>query len=600
MKRVPSLVVCAGLALGLSAATSVALPPVVERVPDTAVLAVVFPSPDQAHQHLNDLLTAVEAPMQGLPDPKSALQMAGFPADALDTSKSAAVVFFGPADMDKADLKAMDWAGAEKRMVLILPVTGFDKLVKAFDPEAKDFTGVREITMPDGDAGFTKDIGGGFAVLGPDRTFVEAFGAKGADASFKTRMGKGGEALADASDLVTIVNMDRLRNVAQQGLREAQEQAKAELANVPGAGDLQKNFELVQWLGETVVRDTQVLVGGVKLGASGVNLDMVGAFKPESYLAKAFSGTPNAGALMSRLPAGPFYLAGALDFSSPGAKAVWRDFMSRTQIPGGEQAKAAALANVDNTDGQAAVVGFPNGGVMSGLLTATVAFTAARNPDAAVKGFRDALMAADGQTAPGVKMTAKYTEGGGKAGDNPVDAWEVRVTPAGDEQNGAMQMQQIMAFMFGPAGAPSGYVAKTEGGFYTTYAKNSELLGKALNAQKGENLAGDAMLKQVQGMLPSSRLAEGYIGTKSILDTITPFMAMGGIAVPVEKIPEKLPPVGAAISSQEGSARFSIMVPAAVIKTGISLGEAAQQTRDQGEAPVGDAPKKRGTGQPKF
>ena len=44
---------------------------------------------------------------------------------------------------------------------------------------------------------------------------------------------------------------------------------------------------------------------------------------------------------------------------------------------------------------------------------------------------------------------------------------------------------QAMGFIFGPAGGPTGFVAKTESGIYTTFAKNTPLMNAAIGGGQG-------------------------------------------------------------------------------------------------------------------
>jgi len=216
-----------------------------------------------------------------------------------------------------------------------------------------------------------------------------------------------------------------------------------------------------------------------------------------------------------------------------------------------------------------------------------------------LKGFQDSLKALDGQKAQGMTYSTKYTPNASKAGDVPLDAWETKMASEGDDQPAGMQ--QGLAFMFGPQGTPMGYVAKADSGVYVSYAKNTDLMTKALAAPKGDNLSQDGMIRQAAELLPKQRMGELFIGTKGILDLALPFAAMGGISVPADKIPEKLPTLAVGLVSQEGSLRFSLVIPAPVIKTGFSLAEAFNEAKDAGGGEDGGKAKpEKGAGQPKF
>jgi hypothetical protein len=70
----------------------------------------------------------------------------------------------------------------------------------------------------------------------------------------------------------------------------------------------------------------------------------------------------------------------------------------------------------------------------------------------------------------------------------------------------------------------------------------------------------------------------------------------------MDKIPEKLPPIAGAISAESGSVRLSMVIPAPVIKTGITLGEAIQEMKENapGKGGKGEPKPEKGAGQPKF
>jgi hypothetical protein len=631
MKRVQGLIAVCGLSVTLTAA--MAVPPVVERVPENALITLVIPSPTTLHKNLSSLATATEmAELKAMPQVDELLMMSGVGA-GIDTTKSLAVVVYGPKKLDEAPAKPgakaaekaadHDAKGDAKkgdkpavkpveeeddeddaqagmdRVVAILPITKYEDFLSNFGVKPAGEGKVDTFASPTGEDAFCKDIGGGYAAMGPNKELVEAFTGKPGAHSIKSRMGKAGEALSDSSDIVAIVNVDRIRSLAMKGMAEMEKQAKSQM-EMMGQASQEKNLAMAKWMGETIVRDTQMVVGGLKFGSAGVSMDAVGVFKPDSYLAKAFAGTGNSSALIGKLPGGAYLWAGAMDLSTPGMKQLIKDIVGRVEVPGGEKAAKLTAANMENSEGNAISVGFPIGGAFAGLLTSTVQFTAAKDPAAALKGFKDSLAAMDGQKIETLTYHSKYIENASKAGEVSIDAWETKFEAAEGEEMPA-GMTQAMPFMFGPQGMPVGYVAKGQGGIYSTYAKNTELMTKALNASNGDNLSADPMLKQSQEMLPKNRMAEMYIGTKGILDLALPFAAMTGMTVPADKIPEKLPPIAGALSTQDGALRFTIMVPTPVIKTGVFLGtEGYKSMQDRLENTAPKAKPDKGTGQPKF
>jgi hypothetical protein len=640
MKRVQGLVAVCGLSLALTAA--MAVPPVVEKLPENAMISVIIPSPQTMQKNLSALSTAVESPMPVM-SVDDLLAMSGM-GGGIDSSKSMAIVLYGPKDKPadakadakpdakpgaKADDTKKDAAKGEKdakdakadakkdadadddddmsemekdleRMVILIPVTKYEDFLGNFGAKPAGEGKVDTFASPSGEDAYSKLLGDGYAVMGSDKELVEKFtGKSDAAKSLKARMGKAGEELTDSLDVMAIVNMDRLRPLAEKGMKEMEKQAKERLESA-GQESQEKNLAVARWVGEMVVRDTQVIVTGFKFGSTGVTMEATGSFKPDSYLAKTFAGKGNAAPLMSKLPGGNFLWAGAMDLSSPGIRAMMKDLIGKAQLPGGDKAAQAAASAMETTEGIGATIGFPVGGAFAGLLTNTVVYTASKDPAASLKSFKDNLVAMNDQKVETLTYKTKFIENASKAGETPIHAWETKFEAADGGEMPA-EMSQAMPFLFGPQGMPVGYVAVGSGGVYSTYAKNTELMTKALDAAKGDNLSADAMLKQSQGMLPKDRIGEMYVGTKGILDLALPFAAMAGMTVPADKIPEKLPPIAGALSSQDGSLRFTMMVPAPVIKTGVFLGTEAQKSMQGGggEEPAKAKPDQ-GAGQPKF
>lgn len=600
MNRLRGLLVSSGLCFGLMAASALALPPVLERVPDNAAVALAIPAPQTLEKNLTALSTAIGAQFP-LPTMKDLLTMGGM-AKGVDDSKSLAIVLFAPKQPEKAEGHA---PGApeivppsEDDAVFLVPVTSYADLLQNFEAKPAGEGKVDTITLPDGSEGFAKDIGGGYAAIGSNKAIIESFTGKPGDQPFKARMGKAGEALADAADVVTVVNMDVLRPLAREGVEEMKKEAKGRLEALGQDADSQ--MAVANWIGETIVRDTRMVTSAIRIGTMGVSLDSVGAFNDGSYLAKVFATKGEATPLLSKLPIRPFLFAGAMDTSAPAVKQLFRDLISKTSIPGGENAAKVAAASIADFDGQSGVVGFPQGGALSGLLTSTVTFTKASDPAAALKTIKESVLVMNDQTIQGMTYKATITDAGAKVGDTPVDVWEWKISSDGSNQMAAQGMQMI----FGSPTGASGFLAKSDTGVYRTFAKNSDLLGAALGVGKGtEALSTDAMLKQVGEQLPKSRVAEGYLGVKSLLDMVLPLATMAGVPVPADQIPEKLPPLGMSVSADSGAARLSLFVPAPVIKVGVAMGESFMQMQDDGMGGGEPAPAdkgKSGAGQPKF
>lgn len=616
------LFVAAGLSVGLSSLVASAMPPVLERVPDDAAFVLAVPAPQAFEKNLNAFSTAIEFPFP-IPTIQELLLQSGMGA-GVDATKSFAIVGYAPAPKakkapkpdadapregaakDDAALELDELMQAEDKAVILVPVTSFNEFITGLGGKPDKDGPLFPVTLGGG-SGFAKDIGGGYAALSEKKDVLENFtGKSGADPLSK-RMGKPGEKLADDSDLVAIVNMTPIRPLVPGMIEDMKKGAKEQAEMFGQQADMEKQLAGLTWLVETVTRDTQALVTGIKFSSLGVSNDTNASFIEGSNLAKAFTtgGQPSAG--LAKLPAQPFLFAGGVDISNPAVKQLFKDIIAHFPMPGGDAAAKSALATMDNIDAQSVVVGFPMGGAISGILTSSVLYMKAKDPAAALQTFKQSILDLNGKSENGVTIKSSVVDGGAKAGNTPVDVWDMKMTMKGE---GNEMATQGMAFIFGPQGGPGGYVAKTDSGIYTTYAKNSDLMTKSLaaGAGQGETMSGDQMIAQVAQKMPPTRLAEGYVGIRSIMDLVLPFAGMAGVQVPMDKIPTQLPPIGMSIASDQGQGRISFFVPAPVIKTGLVIGqEVMDQFNGMGEDPDmqggedgGKPPAGGKTGQPRF
>lgn len=601
------------------AGSASAMPPIMERVPDDAMVVMAIPSPESFEKNLGALNAAIESPMP-IPSFKDMLTMKGL-GTSVDTTKGVGVVIFAPSAEEMkahaAKLKKLKEADEmmdpsdmhdDAKAVMLVPVTSYKEFVASVGGKPGAAGGVDAIKFPGEEKdGFVKDIGGGYAAVSDKKALLESFTGKPGANPMSKRLGKQGEKLVDESDAMLVVNMDQARALVPTMLEQMQEEMaqQAEMAGTSKA-DMEKQFAFMKYFVQTVSDQSQGMVGGMKFSAAGIAGHMNASFKEGSMLSKAFTAPGKPVSLtLAKLHAQPYIMAGAMDCSNADMKAFMKDMVGHVPMPG-EQDTKQLMSMIDNTKGASMVMGFPMGGLMSGLFTSTVYYTESANPGASVEVMKQTIVSTNGKTQQGMTYKTSYKEGGAKVGEMPVDVWEMKMSMGKDENDPGTA--QAMAMLFGPQGM-GGYVAKTETGMYVTYAKSSELLSKAMNAGagKGEPFVSDEMYQQTAKDLPANRIAEGYLNSKAVMDLVLPMAAMFGVQAPMDKIPEKLPPIGASLASDGGQARMSFFVPAPVIKTTVTVAQDMMMQFEGGFGgkPIGDAPDaegepKKDSGQPKF
>ncbi len=608
-RRAGRMTMCAGLAFGLVAAAASAMPAVVDRVPEGAGLVVVVPTPAKVTEHVQALATAAEFPLP--PMTFEDLMMHGAPTTSLDTAKPFGL-FIMPDELNKEF--------GDPVPVILVPVKDY----KQFIADMREFGGTTEADSHDGvdeimldyETMYSKDVGGGYAALSPEAdklALVVAEGGKGATAAFKEAARKSGNELSDSADVAFIFNVEPMRDAMRDALKEMREEIAASMPADAEANPF--TGPLGDWLSETFVRDSRLVVAGLTLGASGVKGDAFLSFNDGSYLAKACATGGDSTSLLSRLPVQPYLFAMAADTSSQGCKQLLRDYLTKMQASMPADAAAMFPKEFADIDGYAAVVGSSPAAFMGGgLFTNTLAFTKTDNPEKIKDLCKSAIEAGNGKTINGMTYTTTYAAAATEVNGVKADEWSMKIAADPNDATGmGAQQMQAMAIFFGPAGGPAGYMAATKDGVYTTYGKNTLLLGAALDTagKDGNTLAKDTVLKQIGDELPKHRVAEVYLGTKSIMEMVGPFMGMMGVQVDPAQI-AGLPPVGMGVATDDGAAHAGLFIPAPVIRVGAGIGMDMQQQMMGGPGMGGmddqqdwgdenpDENDDDGTGQPQF
>ncbi len=597
-----------GLSMGMLAAFAMASPPVLDRVPTGAMMVVTASNPTQLHKDLQALTTAIEIPFP-VPGVDELLQQMGI-EKGVDSGKSIALAVMPPGkdggDKDKkkegkkgdkdADGDEDEGGGPPKNLIIFLPVTSYADFLGNFD--LKPGGGV-DAGRIQGDDAFFKDLGNGYAAMSPTKELLEGLDAKASNgAAFKSAMGKAGEKVADTSSFTVIVNMDVVRPMGPGAMKALEERMVGPGPGGMAMGQLGESV-LVKWVGETMMRDTRTIVAGVKPDAMGVGLDIAMVFNDGSYMAKAMTGKGTASELITKLPNQTYLFAFAVDLSMPGMRTVIDDISKLGGKEGQDRFPPVLMQQFNNSQGSAMMFGAPPGGLLGGLFTSTVGYVKTQDPGKYIEAMRAGLTEMNGKDAGGMTLQTTYEEGSAEVNGTKVDTWGIKLDASAD--GGGGQMAMALPMIFGPAGGPGGYVAKTEGGVVRTYSKNSLLMGAAMDSAKGggDNLGKDKLLSQVGERLPKDRVAEAYVGVKSILEAVMPLLAMGGVNVDIE-LPPTMPPIGLGMGTEEGGARIGLYLPAPVIKTVSAVVMQARQGGLGGPRGGGKKDDQNGAGQPRF
>lgn len=473
----------------------------------------------------------------------------------------------------------------DENFVAIVPVSDYAAFAKHFNATG---SGVEEVQI-EGNTSYIKSLDGGFAAIGQNKAMVEAFAGKpGSRSAIESLLGPNGKAVAEGKDAVIIANMPVLSPKIKEGMKEAR-------ANMEGMGEaMAGNLAVLDFFEPALTRDGQAGVLALSMGERGIKLDMAGQFKEGSEWGNYFTGKGNGGSLIAALPNEAFLLAFAIDSSSAGLRSMFKKLAEvQTKAAPGLMAGMNPIAMADKFDGFGIFLG-ESPAPIGGLFLNTTYFMRSSDPAALLKMTREAITGMNGKTEGGVRFTTTYEPGRQKIGDVNADLWTMRMQGDPNSPEGAM-VGQMSQMLFGPNGM-QGFIGEVPGGVVATYARNSEMFGKQVASfREGNGLSKDPGVAKVGSELPANRTMEGYIGIKSILNTVSGFLGMMGGAPNLE-VPQDMPPIGFGGTTDQGGVRVAVWVPAEVIKAMTALGEQF----GGGMGGPGGMEEEEEAGQPKF
>lgn len=585
MRLINRTTAAACLAGAMFIPTALALPPATDRVPANAAMMIVVPSLERFEAGATQLQQTFGMEMDSGPFEGLAMAMG---LEGLNKAGSAALAIIpGP--------EGVDFDSEVPPMVLVVPVTDYAKFVGALggDPGAQ----VAEITIdPEEPKGYARNLGGGFAAMGPVRELVEGFkGETGQNAGHDRLIGATGKAVAESADVIFIANLALLEPKMREGMEEFRGQM--EMVGMMAGQDMGANLAVMDAVMGGILRDGQAGVIGFSATEAGMKLDLAAQFKEGSTAAGYFSAKGNTSGLLTRVPNQPVLFALALDTSAPGIKRIFRDMTDITTKLDPEAAEAAGMTaammkSIEKMDGMVFQWG-ASPAMMGGMFVNALAYVKTTDAAGYTAAMKETMAAMNGKTIQGLTYQTSYKSAARDVGGVKADEWSLRMQADPNDPT-AQQMQAMQMGLFGMEGGPSGYLAPAKDGLVMTYSKNSALLEQALTAAKGSGGYGaEAGVKTVGAMLPGGRTVEGYIGVKSILDMVIGFAAMMGGGPVDMQVPADLPPVGIGGTTDGGGVRLAVFVPGQVIQT-------FKQFVEQMEGGGDDMAPPEKAGQPRF
>ncbi|MCB9845712.1 MAG: hypothetical protein H6811_06980 [Phycisphaeraceae bacterium] len=529
----------------------------VDRVPDNAAAVVAVRNVAEFHRDISRLVTAL-----GVGD-AGPLEMIGqfLSLPGMNAEGSAAFAFM-PGPDGRLDLE-----NGEQRAIAILPIDDTQAFAEALGGQAD---GPLMSLNLDGKEFFVKSVGGGFAAFTPDRQGLTAFeGDAGHLQAHGQRLGQIGRSMAAGSDLVMYASVAAFRDQLEQGMEQFSDGVNM-MGQMMGdqAQGMTQFAQVIEDLANSMIRDGRSIIVGLNVDESGVTFDLGAQFNETSEMGARLGNGGNATRLLEHVPDLPYLFAVGMDMESPAVRGFFKQ-MAELSGEMGQQAGMMGFMNIskviDNLDGQVFMMGDPPAVMMGGLFANTLQVAVSKHPEALYAQSCAMTREMNGLSQGGITFGTSFTEGVSTIENTRIDSWSMRMTPDPENPQG-QQIAMAMGMIFGPNMGPGGYYAVTDDTVITTFSPNSELMGRALRAERGAStLATNAIVKRAVARVPEGASMFALVGAGNIARQASNVMAMMGAGFDFD-IPADLEPVALSMSTRGGGAQFRLFVPEGVMK----------------------------------
>jgi hypothetical protein len=346
---------------------------------------------------------------------------------------------------------------------------------------------------------------------------------------------------------------------------------------------------------EEFVKDADAATYGITLDDGGIGTTAMVEFNPQSYAGQQVAQWKNTeDSLVKGLPASTYLLFGGSVIDTKAMQKLISDFtapIEKEVAAVGPEAQPvgnyiqALKKMVGATTGQAWGWVQPKGALGQEAIFQIVSINKG-DAQTLVQSQQDMLNSQqafmDLFTPPAARASVKvnFTPNAKTIDGVTLNQFVTQFTPPqGRQTPQQMQMQQMMAWMYGPGGM-NGYVGaigndKMIGGV----GVNDEVLKQLVAAAKADDdsLSKNSAVMSVKSKLPKQRMAEMYFAVDQFAVTVANYAKMFGMPVNFQ-MPQNLPPVGLTIATEGSAVRGDCYIPAKLVQ---SLVAGVQQTMMQ-------------------
>jgi hypothetical protein len=399
---------------------------------------------------------------------------------------------------------------------------------------------------------------------------------------------------AKEKDGFVFANIPALAQIALPKIEAARKEALGDIDRELGKNDQAKEFAGVAKaafgqilnIAEGFLKDSTGASFSVHLDDKGLQTCVMADFKPDSYAGKLVAQLKNTDQpLMGGLPARKYFAAGGATIEPSVASKVIGDLLDpiSKELANTNSGKGFAAAIDSLKHGAAATksvaFGYPMPMGAIGADSILQSITVAKGDSAALYDAQKKMLAGMSDLMklmpqqPGApKVNYEMTPAAKTVGDVKLDTWAFNMQM--DENNPqAQQMQQVMAFVYGPNGMGGTFGPVSKDSFLVVQGGTDKLLKDAVEAAKGnaDPLSGEAGVKDVTMHLPKERVLVDYVFVDNIVNAAVRYAQGFGVQVKVA-LPQNLPPLGFTMASEGTAIRFDGFVPTNLVQSVVAAG----------------------------
>lgn len=496
------------------------LPPGFDLVPPDASGAVVIPNLKRASDDFTRMLEGME---------RAHVLLGARPMDQLRALLGLQV---GVNELDAAAIVFMD-SDSDTAPVFVIPVTNTsDFLDSNFDPLPGGPDNA--YLYANGTTVYSKALAH-HVVLSENASLIESYAPRpGLAHMLADRFGERASKVMANGEIILYADagmMSKAVDRAQQGpMRQPFRLIPPELLDGADAGVVVINFDPL-----------------------GLGINTLVAMDPQSATGRLTKGGAMALSPMSRLPNGPFYLAGSIDFVGLGGADLVEMLLPAAMVDVPEWLRGMQGAQF--------VVSSSSLGLQGGLLNEAVLFIATDRPQETRAILEEKVMASakDDET---VHIAPSWQHEIREIAGVTVDAYEIQTR----FKRMDLMRRTMQGLAFGGRGV-NGFVGEVDGGLVVTFSQRPEVFARAVRAAAGtDTLAADPVLRQMRTWLPPDADIEVFLGVGSMGNLIT--QVAGVFQLDPSVIPQIDPdtkPVAVGIEVGDGTIETAWVFPSDVL-----------------------------------